>query len=111
MPISSARPHQMVRPFTEEDFLEVRDFAREHIDVIESFYPRDPGEHAEAFVARVSALPDLVEEATYQLGFLHGLIAGVGGSLDELLNSPEDVPPSTRRLRVLGGETLEHDER
>lgn len=92
----------MIRPFTKEDFFECRDFAREHIDAIASFHPRDPGEHADAFVARVSALPDLVDEVTYEIGFLAGLIAGVGGSLDDLLGGPEDVPPSTRRLRALG---------
>lgn len=89
----------MLRQFTLEDLSEVRAFAREHIEVIESSHPRGPGERADAFVARVALLPDLDDEVTYQLGFLHGMLAGVGGDLDDLLERPEDTPVSTMRRR------------
>ena len=89
----------MLREFDLGDLDEVQEFAREHLEVIESLHPRDPGERADAYVARVSALPDLEDEATYQVGFLHGLIAGVGGDLDDLLDHPDDTPGSSRRPR------------
>jgi hypothetical protein len=96
---STSPRHSMLREFTLDDLTEVQDFAREHMKVIESRHPRDPGERADAYVARVAALPRLEDEVTYELGFLHGLIAGVGGDLDDLLSDPDDTPSSTRRPR------------
>lgn len=93
--------HPMIRPFTVDDLLEVREFALEHLAVIEERHRREPGETPEEYFSRISALPNLDTDVSYELGFLHGVIAGVGGNLDQLLNQPSDTPPSTRRLRVL----------
>lgn len=59
----------MIRPFTVDDLLEVREFALEHLAVIEERHPRDPGETPEEYFFRISALPNLDIDVSYELGF------------------------------------------
>lgn len=98
MPNTNAR-HPMLRRFTLDDLEEVQELAREYIAAVEVHHVREPGESPSAYFDRISALPIVDANVTYRLGCLHGLIAGVGGDLDELLSASEDTPPSTRRLR------------
>lgn len=85
----------------DEDLVEIREFAREYIAAIESHHTREPGESPDAYFERISRLSDVDTDVTYRLGFLHGLIAAVGGDLDDLLNDSDDTPASTRRPRSM----------
>jgi hypothetical protein len=91
----------MLREFTVDDLAEVQEFAREHLSAIEAHHAREPGESPAAYFDRISTLSDLDSDVTYRLGFLHGLIAGVGGDLGDLLTASDHTRGGTRRLRCL----------